>query len=85
MSLRLCVHPLASFCQKVRSRSTTTTRRSSPGSSIPPKRRRADKVMPLGERHQGAARYLGRLTARPSFARVVEEARPHLDLFPVQT
>ncbi len=42
----------------------------------------ANLVMPLGERHPHAAAYLARLTARPSFARVIEEARPYFALFP---
>ncbi len=42
----------------------------------------ADKVMPLGERHPNAAAYLERLLARPSFARVLEEAQPYFALFP---
>ncbi|MCW5772773.1 MAG: glutathione S-transferase family protein [Rhodospirillaceae bacterium] len=42
----------------------------------------ADKVMPLAERHPKAARYLARLAARPSFARVLAEAEPYFKLFP---
>jgi glutathione S-transferase len=42
----------------------------------------ADKVMPLGDTHKNAARYLGRLTERPSFARVIKEAQPYFALFP---
>jgi glutathione S-transferase len=42
----------------------------------------ANKVMPLDEGHKTAARYLGRLMERPSFARVVEEAQPYMVLFP---
>ncbi len=30
------------------------------------------------------ARYLGRLKARPSFARVLEEAKPYFKMFPEQ-
>jgi glutathione S-transferase len=41
----------------------------------------ADKVEPLGA-HAGLAAYLERLLARPSFARVIEEARPYFHLFP---
>jgi len=42
----------------------------------------ANLVMPLADTHKNAAAYLGRLMERPSFARVVEEARPYLHLFP---
>ena len=42
----------------------------------------ADQVMPLGDEHKNAAGYLGRLMERPSFARVLEEARPYFTLFP---
>jgi glutathione S-transferase len=42
----------------------------------------ASKVMTLDDNHKNAARYLGRLMERPSFARVVEEAQPYLALFP---
>jgi glutathione S-transferase len=39
-------------------------------------------VMPCADRHPNVARYLDRLRQRPSFARVVEEARPYRHLFP---
>jgi glutathione S-transferase len=42
----------------------------------------ANMVMPFGATHKNAARYLGRLLERPSFARAVEEARPYLKLMP---
>ena len=42
----------------------------------------ANLVVPLGDTHQNAVRYLGRLMERPSFARVIEEARPYFGLFP---
>jgi glutathione S-transferase len=42
----------------------------------------ADKVMPFGDTHEHAAAYLARLMERPSFARVLREARPYLELFP---
>jgi glutathione S-transferase len=42
----------------------------------------ADKVMPFGETHRHAAAYLARLMARPSYARVLEEAKPYLKLMP---
>ncbi len=41
----------------------------------------ANWVMPF-EAHRNVAAYFSRLSARPSFARVVEEARPYRDLFP---
>jgi glutathione S-transferase len=42
----------------------------------------ANQVAPFGENHPGAARYLDRLIARPSFARVLDEAAPYFDMFP---
>ena len=42
----------------------------------------ANEVMPFGDAHENAAGNLGRLMQRPSFARVVEEARPYRVLFP---
>jgi glutathione S-transferase len=41
-----------------------------------------DKVMPLGETHRNVAAYLGRLTQRPSFARILQEAEPYFTMFP---
>ena len=42
----------------------------------------ANLVMPFRDTHRNAAAYLGRLMGRPSFARVVEEAKPYSALFP---
>jgi glutathione S-transferase len=42
----------------------------------------ANKVQPLGDEHAAAKGYLARLTARPSFARVLEEAEPFFRFFP---
>jgi glutathione S-transferase len=42
----------------------------------------ANLVQPFGDAHGNVARYLERLMQRPSFARVVEEARPYFGLFP---
>ena len=42
----------------------------------------ANMVIPFAVAHRNAAAYLGRLLERPSFARVVEEARPYLVHFP---
>jgi len=42
----------------------------------------ADRVHPLGGRFPVVAAYLERLTARPSFARVLKEAEPYAHLFP---
>ena len=42
----------------------------------------ANQVAPFGDRHAGAARYLDRLIARPSFARVLAEAEPFFAMFP---
>jgi glutathione S-transferase len=45
----------------------------------------ANLVEPFENTHGHAARYLGRLMERPSFARTVEEARPWLAHFPRET
>ncbi|MEH2510739.1 glutathione S-transferase [Nitrobacteraceae bacterium AZCC 1564] len=42
----------------------------------------ANLVMPFGNTHRNAIRYFDQLMARPSFARVVEEAKPYFALFP---
>jgi glutathione S-transferase len=42
----------------------------------------ADKVMPFAGTHRHAAAYLARLTQRPSFARVLQEAQPYFKMFP---
>jgi glutathione S-transferase len=42
----------------------------------------ADWVHPLGERCPGVRAYRRRLLARPSIARVIDEARPYRKLFP---
>ena len=42
----------------------------------------ANKVQPLGDEHAAVTAYLARLTARPSFARVLAEAEPFFKLFP---
>ena len=42
----------------------------------------ANLVQPFGATHPSVAAYLKRLTARPSFARVVKEAEPYFKLFP---
>jgi glutathione S-transferase len=42
----------------------------------------ANKVQPLGDEHTGVKAYLERLAARPSFARVLQEAEPFLRFFP---
>ena len=42
----------------------------------------ANLVLPLEDAHPVAAAYLNRLMARPSFARVVQEAQPYFALFP---
>jgi glutathione S-transferase len=42
----------------------------------------ANMLMPFAATHKNAARYLGRLMERPSFARAVEEAQPYLKLMP---
>jgi glutathione S-transferase len=42
----------------------------------------ADKVMPFGETHPRAMAYFQRLAQRPSYARVFEQSKPYLSLFP---
>ena len=42
----------------------------------------ANIVMPFAETHGTAAAYLGRLKARPSYARVLKEAEPYLAMMP---
>ena len=42
----------------------------------------ANIVMPFGETHKNAAAYLGRLKARPSYARALKEAEPYLAMMP---
>ena len=44
----------------------------------------ANTVVPFGETHAKLTAYLGRLMARPSFARVLEEAEPYFRLFPME-
>ena len=41
-----------------------------------------DKLFPLAGTHKNAARYLGRLLERPSYARVIEEAKPYFSMLP---
>jgi glutathione S-transferase len=41
-------------------------------------------VEPFAERHANLAAYFERLVARPSFARVLVEARPYFPLFPLR-
>jgi len=41
-----------------------------------------DKVQPYGDTHPNVAAYRRRLMERPSFVRVLEEARPYFHLFP---
>jgi glutathione S-transferase len=42
----------------------------------------AEKVMPFRQTHPRTAAYLGRLMARPSFARALAEAEPYFKMFP---
>jgi glutathione S-transferase len=44
----------------------------------------ASTVVPFDETHRDLASYLGRLMARPSFVRVLEEAQPYFKLFPME-
>jgi glutathione S-transferase len=45
----------------------------------------ANKVMPFGDSHENLTAYFDRLTARPSFARVIKEAEPYFSMFPQET
>ena len=42
----------------------------------------ANEVLPFGTTHPKAAEYLARISARPSFARVLAEAAPYRHFFP---
>jgi glutathione S-transferase len=42
----------------------------------------ANLVAPFGDTHKNVARYFDRLKERPSFARVVKEAKPYFHMFP---
>ena len=42
----------------------------------------ANKVMPFGDENKNLTAYFDRLTARPSFARVLKEAEPYFAMFP---
>jgi len=42
----------------------------------------AAKLVPFGDSHKNLATYVERLNQRPSYARVLEEAKPYLHLFP---
>lgn len=42
----------------------------------------ANRIVPLGKAHPNLRAYLERLEARPSFARVLEEAKPYAHFFP---
>ena len=44
----------------------------------------ANTVVPFGETEGRLKAYLDRLMARPSFARVLEEAQPYFALFPLE-
>jgi glutathione S-transferase len=44
----------------------------------------ANTVVPFGKTHRKLIAYLDRLMARPSFARVLEEAQPYFALFPME-
>jgi glutathione S-transferase len=44
----------------------------------------ANTVVPFGQTEKNLSAYLDRLMARPSFARVIEEAEPYFKLFPME-
>ncbi len=41
-----------------------------------------DQITPLKEKHPNVAAYVGRLKARPSYARALKEAEPYFAMFP---
>jgi glutathione S-transferase len=41
--------------------------------------------VPFGDAYRNTAAYLARLMERPSFARVLDEAKPYLHLFPADS
>jgi glutathione S-transferase len=43
----------------------------------------ADCVTPIGPEHKNVSAYLDRLRTRPSFHRVLKEAKPHFEHFPI--
>jgi glutathione S-transferase len=45
----------------------------------------ANEVFPFGDAHGNVVACFARLRARPSFARVVQDAKPYLHLFPRAT
>jgi glutathione S-transferase len=45
----------------------------------------ADKITPLKDNHPQVAAYLGRLMRRPSFLRVLKEAKPYFGMFPQES
>jgi len=44
----------------------------------------ANTIQPFGPEHANLAAYLDRLAARPSYARVLKEAEPYFDMFPME-
>ena len=44
----------------------------------------ANTIVPIGAEHPKLAAYLDRLMARPSYARVLKEAEPFFDMFPLE-
>ena len=44
-----------------------------------------NRLVPFGDGHKNLIAYFDRLTARPSFARVLREAEPYFGLFPQET
>jgi glutathione S-transferase len=44
----------------------------------------ANTIYPLGKEYPEARAYLGRLMSRPSYARVLKEAEPFFDFFPLE-
>lgn len=44
----------------------------------------ADTVEPIGPAHEKLSAYLDRLAARPSFERVLKEAEPYFEMFPLE-
>lgn len=45
----------------------------------------ADKITPLKDNHANVAAYFGRLVRRPSFMRVLKDAKPYFGMFPQES
>jgi len=78
MSLKLYLHPLASFCQKVLIALYEIGRlRRGSGLVL-----RQQGGLIFDQTHPRVGAYFDRLMERPSFARTVQETEPYLKQFP---